>query len=267
MAEQAVGDLKVCQYLEPHIGERVSARIRRLSRSGMEVHLDPFNVSGFVPMSAIGDRPKLKGPNLTVQAGKRSLSFSEGRPVNVRIKDVDFIRLQVSPRAGLRRVRPAARAYDEPPPSPTSRPRMRSSPIAGAALALWLGAACASPLGGEDIEISLGPQLPARARRERGGVTTHPLEREPAHRPRDRLDAPEPRRPRGRQRAHGRQPRPGALRRTPARQPPGRPALDGPRRRGVDARPGRRRVPGHHRRLRRPVSGPGLRVRVRPRTS
>ena len=95
MAEQAIGDLKVCQFLEPHIGERVAAKIRRLSRAGMEVHLEPFNVSGFLPMRAVGDRPVLKGPTLTVRAGRRNLSFTEGRPVNVLIKDVDFLRLQV----------------------------------------------------------------------------------------------------------------------------------------------------------------------------
>jgi ribonuclease R len=95
MAEFAVGDLKVCQFLEPHVGERVDARITRLSPAGMEVHLLPFNVGGFLPMRALGDRPKLKGPTLTVRAGRRSLSFSEGRPVRVRIEDVDFLRLQV----------------------------------------------------------------------------------------------------------------------------------------------------------------------------
>ena len=95
MAEMAIGDLKVCQYLEPHIGERLEAKIMRISRGGMEVHLKEFNVSGFLPMRAIGDRPKIEGPNLIVRAGRRSLSFSEGRPVQVKIRDVDFLKLQV----------------------------------------------------------------------------------------------------------------------------------------------------------------------------
>ena len=95
MAEMAIGDLKVCQYLEPHIGERLDAKIARLSHAGMEVVLTEFNVTGFLPMRSLGDRPKLKGPTMTVRAGRRSLSFSEGRPVRVRIKDVDFLRLSV----------------------------------------------------------------------------------------------------------------------------------------------------------------------------
>ena len=95
MAEAAVGDLKVCQYLEPHVGERVEATVHRLSPAGMEVLLGPFGVTGFLPTRALGDRAKLDGPTLTVRAGRRSLSFSEGRPVRVLIRDVDFLRLQV----------------------------------------------------------------------------------------------------------------------------------------------------------------------------
>ncbi len=95
MAEQAIGDLKVCQYLEPHISERIEATILRISPAGLEVLLTPFGVTGFLPMRAVGDRAKVQGPNVTVRAGRRTLSFSEGRPVRVKIRDVDFLRLQV----------------------------------------------------------------------------------------------------------------------------------------------------------------------------
>jgi ribonuclease R len=95
MAEYAIGDLKVCQYLEPHVGEKVEAVVTQVSPAGMAVRLSPFNVDGFLPARALGDRVKVKGSTLTVRAGRRSLSFSEGHPVRVRIRDVDFLRLQV----------------------------------------------------------------------------------------------------------------------------------------------------------------------------
>jgi len=95
MAEYAIKDLKVCQYMEPHIGEKVEAVIVRVSRGGMEVRLADFNVTAFLPARALGDRPVVEGPNLKVRAGKRTLSFTEGYPVGVRLKDVDIIRLQV----------------------------------------------------------------------------------------------------------------------------------------------------------------------------
>jgi len=95
MAEIAVKDLKVCQFLEPQIGKKLAAKVLRVSRGGVEVHLNDFNVSGFVPSRSMGDRPVLKGPTLTIQAGKRMLSFTEGYPIAVVVKDVDFVRLQV----------------------------------------------------------------------------------------------------------------------------------------------------------------------------
>lgn len=95
MAEQAVGDLKICQFMEPHIGERMEAKVQRVSRAGLEIHLGEFNVNGFLPGSTLGERISIKGPVMTVHAGRRSLSFSEGAPIRVRLKDVDFIRLQI----------------------------------------------------------------------------------------------------------------------------------------------------------------------------
>jgi len=95
MAEVAVKDLKVCQYMEPHIGKRLDAKVLRVSRAGMEVELTEFNVTGFLPTRTLGERPKLNGPTLTVRAGRRSLSFTEGYAITVQIRDVDFLRLQV----------------------------------------------------------------------------------------------------------------------------------------------------------------------------
>jgi ribonuclease R len=95
MAEIAVKDLKVCQYMEPQIGKRLEAKVLRVSRAGMEVELKEFNVTGFLPMRSLGERPKLSGPTLTVRAGRRSLSFTEGYGIQVQVRDVDFLRLQV----------------------------------------------------------------------------------------------------------------------------------------------------------------------------
>ncbi|MDA1264072.1 MAG: RNB domain-containing ribonuclease [Planctomycetota bacterium] len=95
MTEMAVKDLKVCQYMEPHIGEKLNAKVRRVSRGGMEVELVDFNVTGFLPARAIGDRPQVEGSTLTIRVGRKSLSFSEGYAIAVRVKDVDFLKLNV----------------------------------------------------------------------------------------------------------------------------------------------------------------------------
>ncbi|QDU66914.1 RNB domain-containing ribonuclease [Engelhardtia mirabilis] len=95
MCETAMDDLKVCQYMEPHIGEKVEAKVLRVSRPGMDVLLTDFNVRGFLPSKAIGDRVRLEGPTITINRGRRVLSFTEGHAVAVKVVDVDFIRLQV----------------------------------------------------------------------------------------------------------------------------------------------------------------------------
>lgn len=95
MAERAVFDLKVCQFMEPRIGQKLEAKVIRVNRAGMEIELVGLNVSGFLPARTIGDRPKCEGSTLTVQQGKRLLSFSEGYPINILIEDVDFLKLQV----------------------------------------------------------------------------------------------------------------------------------------------------------------------------
>ncbi|MCA9001804.1 MAG: RNB domain-containing ribonuclease, partial [Planctomycetes bacterium] len=95
LVEVAIGDLKVCQFMEPHEGEKVEGKVLRVSRGGIEVQLPEYNVTGFIPLRSIGSRPKIKGSTLTVQQGRRSLSFTEGFPIAVRIEAVDFIKLQV----------------------------------------------------------------------------------------------------------------------------------------------------------------------------
>jgi ribonuclease R len=95
MCERAIFDLKVCQYMEPRIGEKIDAKLVRVSRSGLEILLVDHRVSGFLPARTLGDRIKVEGPNLQVLRGKRSLSFTEGQRIAVRVKDVDFVRLEV----------------------------------------------------------------------------------------------------------------------------------------------------------------------------
>ncbi len=95
MCEQAIGDLKVCQFMEPHIGEKIDAKILRVSRPGMDVTLTDYNVRGFLPAKSIGDRVQVEGSTIKITRGKRVFSFNEGYTIAVRIKDVDFIRLQV----------------------------------------------------------------------------------------------------------------------------------------------------------------------------
>ncbi len=95
MAEQAMFDLKVCQLMAPHIGEVHRAKIRRVSNFGLEVHLPEFNISGFLPSRSIGERPKVKGPTLQLSAGGRLYSFTEGYAIQVQIREVDFVKLQV----------------------------------------------------------------------------------------------------------------------------------------------------------------------------
>lgn len=95
MTERAVFDLKVCQYMEQFMGDKLEARVLSVSRAGMSVELKGHNVAGFMPIFVLGQRPRVEGPNLRVQAGKRNLSFTEGQPIDVVVKDVDFLRLQV----------------------------------------------------------------------------------------------------------------------------------------------------------------------------
>jgi hypothetical protein len=59
------------------------------------VHLAAFNADGFLPARTIGERAELNGPTLTLRAGKRRFSFTEGYAIRVEIAEVDFLKLQV----------------------------------------------------------------------------------------------------------------------------------------------------------------------------
>ncbi|MBI5434542.1 MAG: RNB domain-containing ribonuclease [Planctomycetes bacterium] len=95
MAETAVGDLKICQFMEPHIGEKIAAKVLRVSPAGIELQLLDFNVTGFLPAKTIGERSEVKGPTIVIRVGRNVKSFTEGHPIAVRLKDVDFLRLQL----------------------------------------------------------------------------------------------------------------------------------------------------------------------------
>ncbi|MGK0303022.1 MAG: hypothetical protein ACI89X_003909, partial [Planctomycetota bacterium] len=43
----------------------------------------------------IGERPKLNGPTLQISGGSKLFSFTEGYAIRVKIKEVDFLKLQV----------------------------------------------------------------------------------------------------------------------------------------------------------------------------
>ncbi|MDZ4774886.1 MAG: RNB domain-containing ribonuclease [Planctomycetota bacterium] len=95
MTEHSMFDLKVCQFMYPKIGQKLAAKVVRVSPPGLEVKLVDLNISGFLPSRSIGERVDIKGPTMTIRAGRKSLSFTEGHPISVRVKDVDFVRLQV----------------------------------------------------------------------------------------------------------------------------------------------------------------------------
>jgi ribonuclease R len=95
MAETAIFDLKVCQLMEPHIGAKMEAKILRVSRAGLEIILSDFRVRGFLPAKTLGDRSVQEGPTLRISRGRHQRSFTEGYAIAVKVKDVDFLRLQV----------------------------------------------------------------------------------------------------------------------------------------------------------------------------
>ncbi|MCA8970895.1 MAG: VacB/RNase II family 3'-5' exoribonuclease [Planctomycetes bacterium] len=94
-AERSTKKLKICQLMSAHIDERLDAKVVRVSRFGIDVHLHAYNVPAFIPTRAIGSRPRVEGSTLTISKGKRLLSFTEGYPVAVVVRSVDFILLQV----------------------------------------------------------------------------------------------------------------------------------------------------------------------------
>lgn len=93
--ERSMKRLKICQLMSGHIDERLDAKVIRVSRFGVDVHLPAYNVPGFIPTRVIGSRPRVEGSTLTISKGKRLLSFTEGYPIAVVVRSVDFILLQV----------------------------------------------------------------------------------------------------------------------------------------------------------------------------
>ncbi|MEZ6196831.1 MAG: RNB domain-containing ribonuclease [Planctomycetota bacterium] len=96
MAEVAIGDLKVCQYMEPRIGEAAKVVIQRVSRGGFEIKYPDELVTGFVPARSIGERVEHDGVTLKISARRGFVKiFREGDVVEVVLKDVDFVRLRL----------------------------------------------------------------------------------------------------------------------------------------------------------------------------
>jgi ribonuclease R len=95
MVESAISDLKVCQYMDRYRGQELRSTIQRVAPYGLEVFLSEHWVTGFIPAKSLEGRTKVDGPKMTVQSRRGSRVLEEGGPVKVRVKDVDFVRLQV----------------------------------------------------------------------------------------------------------------------------------------------------------------------------
>jgi len=95
MAAFALGDLKVCQFMDPHVGEKLKAQVVRVSPAGLEVRLVDFNVTGFLPAKVVGSRVTVSGSTIRIGRGRNVRSFTEGHPIAVQLQDVDFVRLQL----------------------------------------------------------------------------------------------------------------------------------------------------------------------------
>lgn len=95
MVESAIDDLKICQYMEPRIGNVFRAFITRVSPAGVEVLLKDEFVTGFIPARSVGQVVSQDGPTLVIRAGRYSKTFREGEPLDVQVKEIDFVRLRV----------------------------------------------------------------------------------------------------------------------------------------------------------------------------
>lgn len=95
MVETAIGDLKVCQYMERYVGQVMKAVIQRVSLYGMEIFFRDHNVHGFLPSRNLDGRKSCEGPQLTVKSRNGSRVFREGEQIEVAITSVDFVRLEV----------------------------------------------------------------------------------------------------------------------------------------------------------------------------
>jgi len=95
MTESAVDDLKTCQYMDRFRGETLMAVVNRVSPAGIEVFMAEHYTSGFIPGRSMPGRKKVEGPRMTVQSRHGTRVFDEGAKIEIAIKDVDFVRLQV----------------------------------------------------------------------------------------------------------------------------------------------------------------------------
>lgn len=95
MVENAVDDLKVCQYMDRYREQVLKAVLQRVSHAGLEVFLKEHYVTGFIPARLLPGRKKVDGPRMTVQSRHGTRVFEEGSTVQIRVTDIDFSRLQV----------------------------------------------------------------------------------------------------------------------------------------------------------------------------
>ena len=95
MVEIAVEDLKICQYMDPRIGEVYLARVGRVNRGGFEIDITSLCVKGYLSARSIGRVIKQEGPVITIQARGSAKTFREGDQIEVEVQDVDFRRLRV----------------------------------------------------------------------------------------------------------------------------------------------------------------------------
>ncbi|MAB88763.1 MAG: hypothetical protein CMJ90_04805 [Planctomycetes bacterium] len=95
MVEDAVDDLKICQYMDRYREQVLKAVLKRVSPAGLEVFLEEHYVTGFIPARLLPGRRKVEGPRMTVQSRQGSRVFEEGSTIQIRVTDIDFVRLQV----------------------------------------------------------------------------------------------------------------------------------------------------------------------------
>lgn len=95
MVESAIHDLKICQYMDRFRGQELASKILRVAPYGLEVFLKEHFVTGFIPARSLEGRTKVDGPRMLLQSRRGSRVFEEGGAVKVRVKDIDFVRLQV----------------------------------------------------------------------------------------------------------------------------------------------------------------------------
>jgi hypothetical protein len=69
--------------------------LKRVSPAGLEVFLKEHYVTGFIPARLLPGRKKVEGPRMTIQSRQGTRVFVEGSAIEIRVTDIDFVRLQV----------------------------------------------------------------------------------------------------------------------------------------------------------------------------